>query len=153
MTSRGLERTWICTGGYGRFRGEWVNLRFMHQSIPAAPSPCLGYCGAFSHLVSPKGGAFANFALPGGQAFCNPRAIPKLSYQNITTQRILLEKQAYWLNCQEQEKIEEGCKDMLSILCIHFFTTSFPGFFPTHPYGVRDRETLVGSGHVAPEQN
>ena len=24
MTSRGLERTWIRTGGYGRFRGEWV---------------------------------------------------------------------------------------------------------------------------------
>ena len=24
MTSRGLERTWIRTGGYGRFRGEWL---------------------------------------------------------------------------------------------------------------------------------
>ena len=24
MTSRGLERAWICTGGYGRFMGEWV---------------------------------------------------------------------------------------------------------------------------------
>ena len=24
MTSRGVERTWIHTGGYGRFRGEWV---------------------------------------------------------------------------------------------------------------------------------
>ena len=24
MTSRGVERTWIRTGGYGRFRGEWV---------------------------------------------------------------------------------------------------------------------------------
>ena len=26
MTSRGLERAWIRTGGYGRFRGEWVKL-------------------------------------------------------------------------------------------------------------------------------
>ena len=24
MTSRGLERTWIRTASYGRFRGEWV---------------------------------------------------------------------------------------------------------------------------------
>ena len=28
MTSQGVERTWIRTGGYGRFRGEWVN--FVH---------------------------------------------------------------------------------------------------------------------------
>ena len=26
MMSRGLESTWIRTGGYGRFRGEWVKL-------------------------------------------------------------------------------------------------------------------------------
>ena len=25
MTSQRVERTWIPTGGYGRFRGEWVN--------------------------------------------------------------------------------------------------------------------------------
>ena len=25
MTSQSVERTWIRTGGYGRFRGEWVN--------------------------------------------------------------------------------------------------------------------------------
>ena len=27
MMSRGLERTWIRTGGYRRFRGEWVKFR------------------------------------------------------------------------------------------------------------------------------
>ena len=27
MTSQRVERTWIRTGGYGRFRGEWVNKR------------------------------------------------------------------------------------------------------------------------------
>ena len=32
-------------------------------------------------------------------------------------------------------------------------STSFPGFSPTRPYGARNRETLVGSGHVAPKQN
>ena len=32
-----------------------------------------------------------------------------VSYQNLTMKRILLEKQAYWLFCQGQGKIEEGC--------------------------------------------
>ena len=26
MTSQWVERTWIRTGGYGRFRGEWVKV-------------------------------------------------------------------------------------------------------------------------------
>ena len=76
--------------------------------------PPLGYCGAFTCLVSPGGGAFANFVLPGGRAFAYPGAIRKLltrtrfpvnSYQNITTQRILLGGKADWLICQGQEKI------------------------------------------------
>ena len=29
MTSQRVERTWIRTGGYGRFRGEWVK----HEQI------------------------------------------------------------------------------------------------------------------------
>ena len=33
------------------------------------------------------------------------------------------------------------------------YATSFPGFSHTRPYGARERETLVGSGHVVPEQN
>ena len=32
-------------------------------------------------------------------------------------------------------------------------TTSFPRFSPTLLYGARERETLVGSGQVVPEQN
>ena len=99
----------------------------MHQSIPAAPSLTpMGYCGAFARLVSLVGGAFANFALPGGRAFANPGANPELLTRtrfpiNITTQRILPEKQADWLICQGREKIEEVCKGMFSILCMHFF--------------------------------
>ena len=81
----------------------------MHQSIPPAPSTPPGYCGAFTRLVSPGGGAFVNFSLPGGRAFANPGAIPELSntlavsYQNVTIQRVLLEKKADWLICQGQE--------------------------------------------------
>ena len=41
-----------------------------------------------------------------------------VSYQNMTTQRILLGKNANSLICQGQEKIEEGCKGLFLILCI-----------------------------------
>ena len=93
----------------------------MHQSISAAPSPP-GYCGAFARLISPRGGAFANFTLPGRRAFANPELLTRTRFPiNITTQRILLEKQADWLIGQGREKIEEVCKGMFSILCIHFF--------------------------------
>ena len=87
--------------------GERISL--IHQSIPPAPSPSPGYCGAFARLVSTGCGAFANFSRPGGRAFANPGAIPELSnthavsYQNVTTQRVLLEKKADWLICQGQE--------------------------------------------------
>ena len=84
---------------------------FLHQSIPAAPSPCTwGYCGALPTLSVP-GGGFVNFALPGGRAFANPLRPPQafdtyvVSYLNVTTQRILLEKQADWLICQGREKL------------------------------------------------
>ena len=30
MTSQRVERNWIRTGGYGRFRGEWVNVPNLH---------------------------------------------------------------------------------------------------------------------------
>ena len=90
-----------CKGGT---QNEYLHILFfiMHQSIPPAPSPPPppppGYCGAFALLVSPGGGLFANFALPGGRAFANPGAIPEafdthaVSYRNITTQKVLLEK-------------------------------------------------------------
>ena len=53
--------------------------------------------------------------LPGGRAFANPRAIPELlmctvSYQKITTKRILLGKKADWLICQGQEKLKRFVK-------------------------------------------
>ena len=107
----------------------------MHQSIPAAlrpprlPPPPPATVGHLPTLSVPglRAGAFAIFVLPGGQAFANPGANPELltcthvSYQNITTQRILLEKQADWLICQGWEKIEEVCKGMFLISCMHFF--------------------------------
>ena len=57
-----------------------------------------------------------------GPGICQPRGQPRafdtyaVSYQNITTQKILPEKQADWIICQGREKIEEVCKGMFSVL-------------------------------------
>ena len=74
----------------------------------------LCYYGAFACLVSPGGGAFANFALP--EFLTRTRF-----HQNVTTQRILLEKQADRPLCQGRLMTEEVCKGMFSILCMYFF--------------------------------
>ena len=53
------------------FKGVQTNvILFLHNasvnsSCDHPPTPG-DYCGAFSRLVSPGGGAFSNFALPGG---------------------------------------------------------------------------------------
>ena len=80
------------------------------DSTCAQRPPPPGLLRAFARLVSLGCGVFANFLLPGGRAFANPGAIPGLSnthavfYQNVTTQRVLLEKKkADWLICQGQE--------------------------------------------------
>ena len=57
-------------------RNASVNSSRAQHQPPTPPPP--GYCGAFAHLVSPRGGAFPNFVLPGGRAFANPAANPKL---------------------------------------------------------------------------
>ena len=86
----------------------------MHQSIPPAPStPPPGYCGALS---VPGGGAFANFSLPGGRAFANPGAIPELSnthavsHQNVTTERVLLEKKQIGSSVKDRNKLKTVVK-------------------------------------------
>ena len=95
----------------------------MHQSIPAAPSPP----GLLRGICSPcqsRGWGICKFCTSRAPGICQPLAFDThaVSYQHITTQGILLEKQADWLICQGWEKIEEVCKGMVSILCMHFFT-------------------------------
>ena len=80
--------------------------------LPLLSAPGVGHlqslrCPEDGHLPTP--GPFLSF---------DTHAV---SYQNMTTQRILLEKKGDWLICQGQEKIEEGCKGMFLILCMHFF--------------------------------
>ena len=93
----------------------------MHRSIQAAPSPPLPPPPAPGLLRG-----ICEFCAARGPGICQPQGHSRafdthaVSYQNITTQRILLGQKADWLICQGQGKIEEGCKGMFLILCIHF---------------------------------
>ena len=103
----------------------------MHQSIPAVPRslpppPPRATVGHLPDLLVLGVGHLQTLLCP------RDRHLPTMgysqtfdthvvSYQNWTMKRILLEKQAYWLFSQGQEKIEEGCKGMFSIFCMHFF--------------------------------
>ena len=85
-------------------------------SITPAPAPS-GYCEVFARLVGPRGGALVSkFWGARGSCICQLRGHTRafnthvISYPNITTQRILLEKRADWLICQGWEKIVGGCK-------------------------------------------
>ena len=88
----------------------------MHQLIPAAPSqpPRLlrGICPPFQS----RGWSICKFCVAREPGICPPRGQPRafeihaVSYQHITTQRILLEKQADWLICQGREKLKRFVK-------------------------------------------
>ena len=73
----------------------------MHQSIPFVPRTPLGYCRAL--ICQSWGWGICKFCAAWGPGICQPQGYSQafdtymVSYQNITTQRILLEKQAYWL--------------------------------------------------------
>ena len=91
----------------------------MHPSILTVPSPP-GLLRGICPPCQSRGWGICKFCPARGPGICQPRAFDThaVSYQNITTQRILLGKKADWLICQGQEKIEEGCKGMFLILCI-----------------------------------
>ena len=100
--------------------------QFQLRPAPTTPLPRLlrGICPP----CQSRGWGICKFcASPGGPRICQPQGHPRafdtdaVSYQNITTERILLEKQADWLIVQGREKIEEVCRGMFSILCTHFF--------------------------------
>ena len=101
------------TRGHGTSLEDELFTQCISQfQLHPAPPPLPGYCGAFARLVSPGGRAFANFALPGGRAFANPGAISELltghavSYQNITTRKVLLEKKQIGSPVKERNKLK-----------------------------------------------
>ena len=85
--------------------------RLTHQSIPVMPKTLPPPPWLLRSCCPPcqsRGWGIANFALPWGRAFAN-RAFDMLAvfYQNVTTQKILLEIQADWLICQWREIVKE----------------------------------------------
>ena len=91
----------------------------MHQSIPAVPRPPPPPLGLLCGICTPcqsRGWDICKFYAAWGPGISQCRGQPRpfdmhtVSYQNITTQRILLEKQADWLICQGWEKTEEDWK-------------------------------------------
>ena len=100
----------------------------MHQSIPAAPSPSSpGLLRGICPPCQSWGWSICKFCAARGPGICQPRGHSRafdtraVSYQHITTQRILLGKKADWLICQGREKIKEFSKGMFLILRMHFF--------------------------------
>ena len=102
----------------GGSRKHWY-LSIMQQSIPAAPSPppLLGYCGAFAHLVSP--GGICKFCTARGPGICQPwdhsQAFDThmVSYQNITTQKVLLAKKEIGSSVKDRNKLKRVVKACL----------------------------------------
>ena len=78
-----MRQTFSATGIYflvhngllAVLRMHLVLIHFMYQSIPAVPT-LPGNRGAFSHVVSPRGGTFAILSRPGGWAFAYLGATP-----------------------------------------------------------------------------
>ena len=93
----------------------------MNNYIASVNSTCtlhtrLGFRGgAFDHLVSPGGGAFANSR--GHSRAFDTHAV---SYQNITTQRVLLEKKQIGSSVKERNKLKRVVK-ACSWSYMHFF--------------------------------
>ena len=90
-----------------------VNSSCTHRPPPHPP----GYCVAFARLVSPGGGGWAIWHA------CN-------FLFRLTTQRILLEKQAHWLICQGPEKLKRVLK-----VCSRFHACFFPRHIKSESHG------------------
>ena len=93
----------------------------MHQSIPPAPnSP--GLLRSICPPCQSRGWGICKFCTARGPGICQPRGhslafhTHAVSYQNTTTQKVLLEKKQIGSSVKDK-----GCKVMFSILCMHFF--------------------------------
>ena len=101
------------------------------QTISAAPSPPPPSQAFTRHFpaLQPRGRGISKFCAARGSEFANHEAPTEIfgthvvSNANITTQRILLGKQADWIICQgaRGQRIKEDCKGMFSFLCMYSF--------------------------------
>ena len=110
----------------------WRNVAFMHQSIPAAPSPPpphLPTPGLLRGICPPcqsRGWGICKFCAARGPGICRStssfwHARGFLSEYNYT--KDFTGKTSTLTHLLRTGKIEEVCKGMFSILCMHFFIT------------------------------
>ena len=107
----------------------WEVLSFsnlMHQSIPPAPSPHPGYCGAFARLVS-SGGWHLQIFCPGTGHSPAPGPFPRfwhargfLSEYN-DTEGFTEKKKQIGSSVKDRNKLKRDVKGMFSILCMQVF--------------------------------
>ena len=105
------------------------------QPPPRSP---LGYRRALAHLFSPGVGHLQISRCSGAGHLTSPGLFPALdthaiSCQHITTQRILLEKNADWFICQGQGLVKA---------CSQFYVRIFYGL-SSQNYTTRNRELLT----------
>ena len=87
----------------------------VNSTCAQPPSPSSGLQRAICRPCQSRGCGICKFFTARGPGICQPRGhslsnTRAVSHQNVTTQRFLLGKKAYWLICQGQEKVGEGCK-------------------------------------------
>ena len=101
--------------------------------LPTLSVPGVGHwqslrCPGAGHLPTP--GPTSSFWHPRGFLSESHSLLSEYNYAEDFT-----EKKAVWLICQGREKIEEVCKGIFSILCMHFFIA----------YQARVKRSEVGS--------
>ena len=100
----------------------------VNSSCTQPPSPPPGYSGAFTRLVSPGVGHLKHFFFSRGQDIWQPRGQPR-AFDTHAARGFLSEynykedftgKTSRLAHLSRTGKIEEVCKGMFSILCLHF---------------------------------
>ena len=87
----------------------------MHQSIPAAPSPP-GLLRGICPPCQSRGWGICKFCTARGPGICQPRGHSQafdthaISYQNITTQKVLLEKKQIGSSVKDRNKLKRVVK-------------------------------------------
>ena len=107
LSSQSTEREKISTWDCRFWRPGCQSFHcLMHQSIPAPYRFPPGYCQGIACLVTPGAWGICKFCSAQGPGICQPQGYSQafdmhaVSYQNISTQRILLAKQEYWVQLE-----------------------------------------------------
>ena len=115
-----------------RLQRMYASVRqFQPRPAPPPPLPPTPFQAITGHspALQPRGWGISKFCAARGSEFANHEAPTEIfgthvvSNANITTQRILLGKQADWIICQgaRGQRIKEDCKGMFSFLCMYSF--------------------------------